>query len=102
MEQTEINNQVSQKLMEFESLGLILPSEDWNKSLTERLSSVRPGFSSIVSSAKFAIAVLLISIINVGFILTVLFNDSQQDTRHNTELQIISNELLINPNTINK
>lgn len=102
MKESEVNNQISQRLMEFESMDVIHPTADWSNSLMERLYSVKPNYSPIISSVKFTIAVLLIFIINIGFVLISIFNDSQQSTLRDKELQIISKELLIYTNSIYK
>lgn len=101
MKEPEFKNKVSQKLGEFESLENIQPSADWNSSLMSRLDSAKTDSSLTFSAIKFVIIALLIVLINVGFILNALINDPQKTNQRNSDLQTISKELLINPNSIN-
>ena len=100
MNQTVLNNEVLKSLNEFDTLGTIQPSAQWNESLMEKLATSKPS-SSVLPKTKFTVIVLLIVLFNIGFILKVMINNSGKTQNRNSELSVISKELLINPITIN-
>jgi hypothetical protein len=102
MKESELNNKVEQTLMEFETMGNIQPSADWNQSLMKRVASSKPYSSSIFYSVNLAIVtILIIILINLGFILNTIINDSRQSLNRSNDLEVISKELLINLNSVN-
>jgi hypothetical protein len=101
MEEYQLNRIVTHKLNEFDSLGNILPSEEWNRSLMKRISEQNPSATSRISSAKFGFAVLFIILVNVGFFLNSIIRDSHLTNGRDKALMIISKELLVNPASIN-
>jgi hypothetical protein len=101
MENSGLDRKVSNILHEFEKLGDIQPSDDWNQSLMSRLSSTRPNSGGMSSITPFALMVLLFLLVNLGFITTSIIGDSTQAQPRNKELLVISNELLINPISLN-
>ena len=101
MKESELKNRVLQKLNEFETLENIQPSEDWNQSLMKKIGSARSKPMTGISAAKFAVAALFILLVNIGFILNSVIRNSKLPGRHDSELQIISKEFLINPVSIN-
>jgi hypothetical protein len=101
MKESEFSFRILQKLNEFETMENIQPSEEWNQLLMKKLSTARSNSVRGMSAVKFAVAALLILLINIGFILNTVIRDSKQLLRHDSELQIISKEFLINPATIN-
>ena len=100
MNKSAIDNKVLQKLKEFETIESIEPSADWNQSLLDKIEHVNPS-SSGFSSAKYTIVILFIILINIGFFLSTMFNNSQKVICRNNDLQVISKELLINPTSLN-
>lgn len=101
MKDPELHKKVLQTLNEFETMENIQQSEEWNKSLMERLATVKADSPSVFSYVKYTIAALLVILINIGFILTAINNDPHQTLQKDIELQIISKELLINSNSVN-
>jgi hypothetical protein len=101
MKELELNNRVLQKLTEFDSLENIQPSENWNQSLMKKIASARSVPTTGPSAVRFAVVVLFILLLNIGFILNTMIRNSKQIRLHDSELQIISNEFLINPVSIN-
>ena len=101
MNESELDNNVSQMLKEYEALDNIIPSPDWNKSLMGRLASSQSYSPAKFPAAKFTFAILFLILINIGFILNMMISGSQLPSHRNTELQVVSQELLINPISTN-
>lgn len=102
MKESELHNQVSQKVREYETLADIEPSLNWDQSLMDRISntsmSSSPGFSPMKSAAVLVLVVL----VNVGIILTFLNNDNTRTLKRGNDLKKISTEFLINPTSISE
>ena len=101
MKEQELNNRVSQTLQEFESIENIQPSSEWNDLLMQKLSLAKPNSLAKFSSPKFAVLILFVVMANIGFVFKTVMHDTQQTPNRDKELQVISNELLINPSSIN-
>lgn len=99
MEESDIEIIISQKLIDFEKSGDIQVTEEWSISLMKRLSSSKSN-SSPSSSFNFAFVILFIFLINIGFFLEVMLQNSNKKSSMNTDFQAISRELLINPVSI--
>ncbi len=99
---TELNKKVVQRLEMFEMMEDISPSDGWSTALMKRTESLKPYKSQVFSPPKFALAVLIIIMLNIGIILTALLTDYKQSVSRDTALEIISKELLVNPNLLNK
>jgi hypothetical protein len=102
MKESELYNQVSQKVREFETLADIEPSYDWNQSLMDRISNTTIAPSSGFSPMKSAAVLVLVVLVNVGIILTFLNNDNTRTLRRGNDLKKISTEFLINPTSISE
>jgi len=102
MEDSELNKKVLNCIESFDSLESLNPSEEWSKRLKSRLETVKPYKSSVFSPSKFTVAIFLIAILNIGIILTAIFNDSRHSLSRGSALEIISKEMLVNPNSLNK
>jgi hypothetical protein len=100
MKEPELSGKVQQKIDEFEKLELIHPSSDWNNRLMEKVSSVHQYSPTKVSTGAITALVLFLILINVGFILTTLVNNSLKESDRAKDLQIISCELFVNPVSI--
>ena len=94
------NIKVMDALKEFETIENIEPSDDWNRSLMERLSSVKPRSASIFPSTKMLVAIVFVVTINIYFLLNALVIHSGYSVHRNNDLKVISRELLINPISI--
>ena len=101
MKNPEFNKEVMSKLSDFESLESISPSEEWKQSIAKRLISVKPISSSEIISTKYKVLVLIAILINVGILWTSIVSETKTNKQMNIELQIISNEFLVNPISIN-
>lgn len=102
MKDQEISSRVQQKLDEFERMDKIYPSADWNSSLMGKISSANQYSPVKFSTIRMNVLLLILILINVGFLLTTLAADSLKDRNRATDLRVISHELLINPVSINK
>ena len=101
MIERELNSKIDQTMTRFENLGNLLPDDDWNRELMGRLdepfSRKRERF--VVSS--YTAAVLLLVLLNIGFVLVSLKGNTSERKPQKSEMQVISRELLINPSSIN-
>ncbi len=93
MKPNTLNEKVIEKLQEFESLENIYPSSDWDYELQMKLqmhASIKTTFIS-----KYNFILVCIVLINCGLIVFSLLNESKPTTTRTTNLEVISNELLI-------
>jgi len=100
MNEYELNIKVNQKLQEFEAFTDMHPSPDWEQSLMGRLDIAKSKTNSLFSAGKFAAAILLFIIINIGFIINMLTDNSVKTSNKDNEFKVISKELLINETSI--
>jgi hypothetical protein len=101
MKNPEFNKEVMSKLSDFESLESISPSEEWKQSIAKRLISVKPISNSAIISTKYKVLVLIAILINVGIVWSSVMINSRTESSKSTELQLVSNEFLVNPISIN-
>lgn len=101
MNDRNLNTEVTGNMELYEAMDDIIPSDEWKEKLMDRVKSVKPYKSSVFSQIKFTIAIFLITILNIGIILTAIFNDSRQTLSRDNTLKIISKEMLVNPNSLN-
>ncbi len=99
MKETEIDNQVSRMLMQFEDLDNLQPSEGWNEALTKKLSTTKQ--ISAMPKSKLLMVSMFFIILNAGFIVKIFLSSSNAGANNNTSLQTISKEFLINPISLN-
>lgn len=93
-----------QTLQQFETLEDIPMTAEWRASLMNRITDTTPltASASRTPMVKLAVAVLLLILVNGSFIIKVMTADTEQSSRRNAELQLISNQLLIEPISTNK
>jgi hypothetical protein len=101
MKESELTDQARHKLYEFETIADIQTSSDWNNSLMNRLHSVKPNSGSGFVSIKLTFVVMFLVLINMGFILNSIIKNTSQSQVRDIELNVVVNELLINPVSIN-
>ena len=94
MKEQNLNSKVQKSLLEFESIENIDISEDWNNNLMNKISTSKS--KSSITNSKITFVVLLIILLNIGFILNTLFSSSEKSTHRTKVLQVVSKELLIN------
>jgi len=99
MKESELIDQVNLKLHDFESITDIQPTAEWNLSLMKKINSTHGG-SGLRTSAVYFIAMLLI-VVDMGIILSTVLRETKQSKLSNNELQVVVNEFLINPVSIN-
>jgi hypothetical protein len=90
------DDRVLQKLNEFETIESIQPSSEWNRSLMEKLDTVKPFKSKGYSSVGIAVIVIFVVVINLGFLLKSLMDNTEKSQQRDADLKVISKELLIN------
>jgi hypothetical protein len=99
MKESELNDQVNLKLHDFESITDIQPTAEWNLNLMKKIDSSHSN-SGLRTSAINFIAMLLI-IVDVSIILSSIVREPKQSQLSENELQVVVNEFLINPVSIN-
>ena len=93
MNEQELNNLVASKIIDFESIKSIQPSEGWDHQLINKLCASKA--TSMASVSKTFIAVIFIIVmINIGFAINKVQSNSSY--KKDKELHVISKELLIN------
>jgi hypothetical protein len=101
MKESDLKYIVQQKLVDFDNVSPIQPSEEWNRSLMMKLEHSKRSSNAGFTTARFLMAVLLLVLINLGFILNSIMRNSDKINYRSNDLQIISKQLLINPVSIN-
>jgi hypothetical protein len=101
MKESEFNNEVLHKLADFEQVGNILPSKEWNDALVSRIAMIKSKTSSKHLVTKYTFIIILIILINIGFILNSFIRITNHSSGRNNELNVISKELMVNPVSIN-
>jgi hypothetical protein len=99
MKESLLSDKVILKLKDFETMERIQASTGWNESLMARLESRKPDRVSNIPAAGFVVSLLFIVLINLGFVLTSIINNSNPSYKEK-DMQVISQELLINPISI--
>jgi hypothetical protein len=88
---------INKVLQEFESIQNISPSENWDLVFQNKLDSVRLSKSSTITKINGLMIILVF--VNIGFICNIIASDSSEViTNRASNLQTISNELLISNN----
>jgi hypothetical protein len=93
----DIHQKIEQALNELDLLDEIQPSAAWSTSLMERLNRSQSGAGRTGAVAIVFVAVLLLVLMNVGSFITVLRTGSGKYLVRESDLQLISNELLSHP-----
>jgi len=101
MNQQELNSEILQKLTEFDSLGNIELSEEWNNSLLKKIDYSQKHSLLRLNATKFTFILVLIMLINIGFFINTMLSHKQKISHRSNDLQVISKELLINPVSLN-
>ena len=101
MKNQKLNIEVRSRLAEFDRMESISPSEEWNQSMLSRLNSVKPISGSGIIPTRYKVLVLIAILTNVGILWSSIIIESKTDKQLTIELQIISNEFLVNPISIN-
>ncbi len=101
MKNSEINTEVLSKLSDFDGLESISPSEEWKQSMSIRLRSIKPIPDSGIISTKYKVLVLIAILINAGILWSSIAIESRAVISKRTEYQVVLNELLVNPVSIN-
>lgn len=96
MKSNELNKKVLKKLHEFESIENIYPSLDWEAKLKTKIqfnSSIKNTFIS-----KYSLTLGCVVLLNFGLLVFSIYNESKKSKTRTTNLELISNELLITSN----
>jgi hypothetical protein len=99
MNESDLILRARQRLADFDHIGPIQPSEVWKRSLSSRLVKTKKSHYSSLP-AGLMLVIIFLFLINLGFILNSIMMSSASASFHTSELQIISNQLLINPTSL--
>ena len=99
MKESELNDQVNLKLHDFESIADIQPTSEWSLNLMKKIDSSHR-YSGLRSSTVNFLVILFI-IVNMGIIISTVVRETKQTKLSDNELQVVVNEFLINPVSIN-
>jgi hypothetical protein len=100
MKDSELSGKIKKKLDEFEQLENIYPSSEWGNDLMEKVSTVHQYSPTKFSTGAITTVLLILILINVGFIFSTLVNSSAKEVNRANDLRVISSELLVNPISI--
>lgn len=92
------DERVLQKLDEFDAIETIHPTAEWNNSLMNKLSSSKRNKRNGNSPVGIAIIVIFIVVINIGFLIKSLIDNTDNSQQRDMDYQVISKELFINSN----
>ena len=101
MKELALHIEVTQSLLEFETLKDNEISAEWEQSLINRINKSKLHSLSRLSLNMFVVTILII-LFNLSFILNILIHNSPASSSHQRDLQMISKDFLINPVSLNK
>jgi hypothetical protein len=101
MKESEFNDQAKIKLHEFEIIADLKPSADWNMNLMKKIDSSHRNSGSGSSAVSYGALVFIIVVVNMGIILSSIVREPKQSQLRDRELELVVNEFLINPVSIN-
>lgn len=96
MKSNALNEKALKKLHEFETLENIHPSSDWDTELQLKLQLNSSIKTNVIS--QYTVILVCIVLLNCGLLLFSVFNKQKQTISRTTNLELISNELLITSN----
>ena len=96
MNPLELQNQVAQKIHEFEMAEALATSKDWDLNLYKKLNASTPSSNS--SYLKYGLIMVVFIVLNAGFIWNVIINESPKEAVRTTELTMLYSELLLTSN----
>ena len=99
MNESELSSKIQQKLVDFDNIGSIQPSEAWTLSLSSRLESGKKSYR-YPGASGLLIAMIFLVLINLGFLLNAILKNSVSESYPASDLQVISSQLLINPTSL--
>ena len=94
--QNTINDEVFQKLLEFEQLALPNYSPNWETDLERKLKATEPTATN--PSDRYSFLVLALLFLNVGLLVFTFSAKKAPTTSRTADLQVISNEILVPTN----
>jgi len=96
MNTNKLNNDIMDKLYEFETLENIYPSLDWDTKLESKLKLKSNQKSYFLN--KYNLIVLSIGLINISLIVFSMLNESKKINSRSRNFELISKELLLKSN----
>ena len=96
MNRNKLNENIMDKLYEFETLENIYPSLNWETKLESKLNLKSNKKSNLIN--KYNLILVSIGMINASIIVFSLLNESKKVSTRTRNFEIISKELLIKSN----
>ena len=96
MKSNKLNEKVLKKLHEFDTLENIYPNPYWETELHLKLQLNSSIKNNILS--KYNVILVCIILLNCGLLLFSVFNKPKETISRTSNLELISNELLITSN----
>ena len=97
MQEQELINKVAQKLESFDELRIGNLSTHWEEGLIRKINQSKHVSKTSSPRFKLAVVILIFFSLNIEFALHVVSKHQSKPGKQSNELQVISNELLINP-----
>ena len=97
MKESELNAKISESLSAFESLEPLQPTMEWQKSLAGKIDTVKYKGDANIISSQLVIALFIVLLVNIVLIVSSMNDSKSSASNRSSELQRISNEILINP-----
>jgi hypothetical protein len=94
MKEPDIYNKVLQKLAEYDNIDQIHPTDRWYKLLSDKVENNRRTKPGTVASGIYT-AIIFLVVLNLGIVLNSILKSSDSSGYTNTDLQVISSQLLI-------
>lgn len=96
MKSLELNEKIQAQLLEFETLNTIKVSEKWDSELRIRLELQQQYPTN--KNVNYTLFFISLAIINCFIVMFSLIKTNEVDTLRSSNLEMISNELLITSN----
>ena len=96
MNRNKLNENIMDKLYEFETLENIYPSLNWETKLESKLNLMSNKKSNLIN--KYNLILVSIGMINASIIVFSLLNESKKVSTRTRNFELISKELLIKSN----
>ncbi len=96
MKPNELNEKVTAKLLEFETLASFNPSPDWDDQLNRKLQSNLSRKTNYAN--KYQLILACVVVLNIGFFALSLIRVPEKTAARTARLELLSKELLLTSN----
>ncbi len=96
MKPNELNEKVTAKLLEFETLASFNPSPDWDDQLNRKLQSNLSRKTNYAN--KYQLILACVVVLNIGLVALSLIRVPEKTAARTARLELLSKELLLTSN----